>query len=89
MSETTPVEPKPPRRRRHLQFGLGTMLLAVLPISILLAAWAGMMGRGAENLPFPRAFFILMAAAAPMAATVLFSVGRSALRAVGRLRRRR
>jgi hypothetical protein len=89
MSENTPVEPKPPRGRRHLQFGLGTMLLAVLPISILLAAWAGMMGRGAENLPFPRACFILMAAAAPMAVMVLWSVCRSAVRAVGRIRRRR
>ena len=68
MPETAPGEPQPQRPRRRFQFGLGTMLLAVLPISILSAAWAGMMGLGANSTRVPQGFFILMAAAAPMAA---------------------
>ena len=67
MSNTQPNEPqpRPPSPRRRYQFGLGTMLLVVVPISVLAAAWAGMMDLGAENSPFPQGFYVLMAAATP------------------------
>ncbi len=87
MPETCPEPSKPPRRR--LQFGLGTLLLAVVPISILSAAWAGMVGRGARNVRWPPGFFVLMAAAAPVAVMILLSVGRSLLRLLNRTSRRR
>ena len=83
MPETAPGEPQPQRPRRRFQFGLGTMLLAVLPISILSAAWAGMMGLGANSTRVPQGFFILMAAAAPMAVMILISVCRAVLRLLG------
>jgi hypothetical protein len=65
------------------------MLLAVLPISILSAAWAGMVGLGADNMSLPPGFFVLMAAAAPVALVILISAGRAVLRLAGRSRRRR
>lgn len=65
------------------------MLLAVLPISILSAAWAGMMGLGAESSVLPQGFYVLMAAAAPMAVMILVSVGRALFRLLGVSSRRR
>jgi hypothetical protein len=88
MSDTPPIEPKPPGPRRRLQFGLGSMLLAVLPISILSAAWAGMMGVGASQPLLPQGFFVIMAAAAPLALVLFISLGRSALRRRRQGRRR-
>ena len=88
MPEAAPVEPEPPRRRRF-QFGLATLLLAVLPISILSAAWAGMMGLGADNALLPQGFFVLMAAAAPMAVMILISLSRSTFRLLEQINRRR
>jgi hypothetical protein len=89
MSDIAPREPQPPRPRRRFQFGLGTMLLAALPISVLAAAWAGMMGLGARNSRLPQGFFVLMAAAAPMAVMVLISVCRAVIRQLGQHARRR
>lgn len=85
---TPSSDPQPPRRRRRLQFGLGAMLLAVLPVSVLAAAWAGMMGLGADRPALPRGFYVLMAAAAPMGLVIAISVGRSAVRLLRRARRR-
>jgi hypothetical protein len=64
------------------------MLLAALPVSILSAAWAGMMGLGARNSRLPQGFYVLMAAAAPMALMVLISVCRGVVRLMDRSRRR-
>ncbi|HUT91222.1 MAG TPA: hypothetical protein VMY37_17105 [Thermoguttaceae bacterium] len=89
MPEPVDPEPQPPPPRRRFQFGLGTMLLAAVPISILSAAWAGMMGFGAENSRFPPAFFVLLAAAAPVGVMILFSVCRAVLRTLDESRRRR
>ena len=89
MSEPELHPPQPPRRRRRFQFGLRTMLLAAVPISILSAAWAGMMGLGAENSRFPPAFFVLLAAAAPVGVMILFSACRAVLRTLDESRRRR
>jgi len=88
MSGTAPSEPQPRRPRRRFQFGLGTMLLAALPISILSAAWAGMIGLGAGSTRLPQGFFVLMAAAAPMAVMILISVCRTIVRLLGGSRRR-
>jgi hypothetical protein len=71
-------EPRGPKRR--FQFGLAAMLLAAVPISILAAAWAGMMGLGAGNSQIPQGVFVLMAAAAPVGVMILVA----ALRAVFR-----
>jgi hypothetical protein len=56
------------------------MLLAILPISILAAAWAGMMGFGPGSSPLPRVFFVFMAAAAPIGLLVLISACRALYR---------
>ncbi len=85
-AETPPPEREP---RRRFQFSLGTMLLAVLPISVLSAAWAGMTGFGARNSRFPQAFYVLLAAAAPMGVMIVISVFRGAIRLVDRFRRPR
>lgn len=74
MPQHRPIERQPPHARRRFQFGVGKMLLAVLPISVLAAAWAGMMGLGADHPRLPRGFFVLMAAAAPMALMILISL---------------
>ena len=89
MPDTAPDEPEPPRPPRRFQFGLGTLLLAALPISILSAAWAGMMGLGAENAVLPQGFFVLMAAAAPVAVMILISVCRMVFRLLAESSRRR
>ncbi len=89
MPERRPVERQPPPARRPFQFGVGKMLLAVLPISVLAAAWAGMMGLGADHPRLPQGFFVLMAAAAPMALTILISVAGSLFRRAKRPRHRR
>ena len=65
------------------------MLLAAVPVSILSAAWAGMMGLGAGNTVLPQGFFVLMAAAAPLAVMMLISGGYSALRLLRQITRRR
>ena len=62
--------------------------MAVLPISILSAAWAGMVGLGAESSRFPPFFFVMLAAAAPMGVMVLVSVCRAVLRLADQIRRR-
>jgi hypothetical protein len=64
------------------------MLLAAVPISVLAAAWAGMVGLGAESARFPRYVFVMMAAAAPMGVMILISVARALLRALDQDRRR-
>ncbi len=65
------------------------MLLAAVPISILAAAWAGMMGLGAGNSRLPQGFFVLMAAAAPVGVMVLIAVCRVVFRLLTGADRRR
>ena len=77
------------RRRWRFQVRLRTMLLVVVPVSVLSAAWAGMVGLGAENRVIPRGFYVLMAAAAPMALMILISLCRSIAQLLGRVDRRR
>jgi hypothetical protein len=79
-AENEPPRPKPPRPKRRFQFGLAAMLLAAVPISILAAAWAGMMGLGARNSQIPQGFFVLMAAAAPVGVMILIAVCRAVFR---------
>ena len=59
------------------------MLVAVVPISLLAAAWAGMMGLGARNSPLPQGFYVFMAIAAPMGVMILISVCRAVLKRLG------
>ena len=88
-SENEPAEAPAPRPPRRFQFGLAAMLLAVVPISILAAAWAGMMGLGAGNSRLPRGFFVLMAAAAPVGVMILIAVCRAVFRFLTGAGRRR
>ena len=88
-AENEPSPPQPPRPKRRFQFGLGAMLLAAVPISILAAAWAGMMGLGAGNSQIPQGFFVLMAAAAPVGLMILIGVCRAVFQLLRRGRRRR
>jgi hypothetical protein len=64
------------------------MLLAAVPISILAAAWAGMMGLGAGNPKIPQGVFVLMAAAAPVGIMILVAALRAVLRFLTGLGRR-
>jgi hypothetical protein len=80
-----PEEDRPPPRRRRFQFTLASMFLAMTLLSILAAALGGMM-REAEGRPWiMRGFFIVMAAALPVAMLIAIS----AMRAFERWRRRR
>ena len=82
-------EPPRPRSKRLFQFGLAAILLAAVPVSILAAAWAGMMGLGAGNSRLPQGFFVLMAAAAPVGVMILIGVCRAVFRLLTGGRRRR
>ena len=88
-SENESGQPPTPRPPRRFQFGLRAMLLAMVPISVLAAAWAGMMGFGPDRSQTPRGVFVLMAAAAPVGLLILIGVCRAALRLLTGIGRRR
>ncbi len=74
---------KPPRGR--FQFGIAAMLLLMALVSVLASAFAGMLGLGASTLP--RAFFVAMAVAAPLAVLMVVSLLRAATTLPSRYRR--
>lgn len=61
-------------RRRRFQFGLWIWFPAVLLASVVLGALSGMLRADTSGGPLPKTFFILMAAAAPVAMLVLMSL---------------
>ena len=82
MNETTPnaEPPKPRAERRPFQFGLSTLLLIMTLFAVLAAALAGMVRRHAGISTMPAGFFVLMAVAAPMAAMIVASLLRAAVK---------
>lgn len=86
MPETAPVEPQPSRDRRRFQFSLRALFLLTILISILAAAWAGMV-RAAG--PLPQRFYVLMAAAVPVILIILVGWLRATHRWLQRRRGRR
>jgi hypothetical protein len=73
-------------RRRRFQFGLFSLLLLMLIVSVLAAALSGMLQLSDTSLP--RGFFVVMAVAAPMAVLVAVGLLRSVSRLLGRRGRR-
>ena len=72
-------EPQPPPKR-PFQFGLASMLLVMVLVSVLSASFAGLWHRHRGEATMPPGFFVLMAVAAPMALMILASVLRAVTR---------
>ena len=80
------AEPAGPRR--PFQFGLATLLLIMLLVSVLAAALGGMLrGRTSVGARLPLGFFVAMIVAAPLAVMILLSLWRSVAGLFGRRRR--
>ena len=62
-----------PTPRRRWQYGIGTMLLIMIPFSILAGALAGMLNPESGSVQLPRAFFVALAMIAPMGLMVALS----------------
>ena len=70
--QKTPQQKTKPRRR--WQYGIGTMLLIMIPFSILAGALAGMIDPEKSGSHLPRAFYVVLAIIAPMGLMVALSV---------------
>ncbi len=64
---------QPPPRRRW-QYSIGTMLLIMIPFSVLAGALAGMLDPENSGTGLPRAFYVVLAVIAPMGLMVALSV---------------
>ncbi|OHB69878.1 MAG: hypothetical protein A2V70_02320 [Planctomycetes bacterium RBG_13_63_9] len=82
MPDTEPSESP----RRPFQFGLWTLFLLTALLSVLAAAFAGMLRSSLDSSMQP-GFFVIMAAAAPLAAIIVISLCRATVRWLGRRRR--
>ena len=71
-SNSRPPEGEPIERSRY-QFSLSTLLLIMGLFSILSAALAGMLRRHMGHSAMAPGFYVIMAAAAPVALMILFS----------------
>lgn len=69
--------PPPYSPRRRWQFGIGTLLLAAIPVSLLAAALGGMLGQGKAKPLMPAAFFVLLSIATPLALLIVTGVARA------------
>lgn len=78
MAATGPTPPQPSEKRRWYQFGLAAMLLVTALVSVLAAAWAGLVREDA------RYQYFAMAVASPLAVLVVISLLRSAVRWLSR-----
>lgn len=78
MPEADPREP-PPSSRRKWQFGIGTLLFAAIPVSLLAAALGGMLGQGAGKPLMPAAFFVVLCIATPLALLIVTGVARAVM----------
>lgn len=78
MAEHGPIEPRGRAPRRRYQFGVATLLLLAIPVSLLAASLGGMLGQGGAGR-IPSDWFILMCAATPLGLAVLAGLGHYAL----------
>lgn len=76
-SSPEPPVPRPPRR---YQFGLATLLLAAIPVSLLAASLGGMLGHGRAEAQIPAGYFVLMCIATPLGLMVAASLLHQLLR---------
>lgn len=60
--------------RRRWQYSIGTMLLIMIPFSVLAGALSGMIDPEKSGPQLPRAFYVVLAIAAPMGLMVALSV---------------
>ena len=67
-----PNNQNPPSRRRW-QYSIGTMLLIMIPLSILAGALSGMLNPENSGVRLPRAFYVVLAIIAPMGMMVALS----------------
>ncbi|NUQ65396.1 MAG: hypothetical protein HUU20_23255 [Pirellulales bacterium] len=67
-------EPRSPRRR--FQFGMATLLIAAIPVSLLAAALGGMLGQSAGRPLMPAAFFVVLSIATPLGLVIAVSLVR-------------
>jgi len=77
--------PPPPRRR--VQFSLRSLLLLAVICSVSAATLAGMLGLQRSGVKFPPGFFVVMAAAAPLAVMVVLGLIRAMIRWLARRKR--
>lgn len=98
MQDSQPSQPREPSRSRQLsqprepsrprfQFHLSTLLLIMGLCSVLSAAVAGMLRRSLGHSIMAPGFYVIMAAAAPVAVMILFSLALAVVRFFGRRRR--
>ena len=62
-----------PLPRRRWQYGIGTMLLIMIPLSLLAGALSGMLNPENSSVRLPRAFYVVLAIIAPMGLMVALS----------------
>ncbi len=78
---------QPPPRRRW-QYGIGTMLLVMIPVSILAGALAGMIDPENSGTQLHRGFYVVLAIITPMGLMVALSVILVIRKWMGQRRRR-
>jgi hypothetical protein len=76
-----------PDRPWRFQFRLSTLLVIMGLFSVLSAALAGMLRRSQGHSVMTPGFYVIMAAAAPIAGMMLFSLTLAVLRLIARWRR--
>ena len=64
---------RPPPRGRW-QYSIGTMLLIMIPFSVLAGALSGMLNPESSGTGLPRAFYVVLTIIAPMGLMVALSV---------------
>ena len=84
VQRTDPTSPEPGPRR--VQFGIRSLLLIMLLVSVLAAIGAGLISRGSGR---PKGPLVIMAVAAPMGAMIVLSLVESVIRGIARLQARR
>ena len=72
-------EPQP-RRKQPFQFGLASMLLVMVLVSVLSATFAGLWHRHQGEATMRPGLFVVMAIAAPVALMMLASLWRAVTR---------
>lgn len=72
MSENHPT-------RRRFQFSLATLLLIVVPVSLLAGALGGMLRTETDTAGLPRSFFVILAIMVPIGLMIVASIARSAI----------
>ena len=76
----------PDSKPRRVQFGIRSLLLIMLLVSVLAAIGAGLVARGSGK---PNGPLVILAVAAPMGAMIVLSIVETVVRGLVRLHHRR